>query len=91
MLFVLFNKHRAKTICHQHIQIDTGRHTKTGTDSQDSLQSGTDSDSYSREGQPKTQGEQSREFKSGLTLGQMTPKGSALLISVFNSTVMHYW
>lgn len=39
----------------------------------------------------KTQVEQSREFKLRLALGQMTPLGSALLISVHNATVMNYW
>lgn len=31
-------------------------------------------------------GEQSREFKSGLLLGHMTPRGNYLLIFVFNET-----
>lgn len=50
-----------------------------------------DSGSCSREGQLEPQEEQSREFKFGLSLSQMTPKGSATSISVFNLTVMHYW
>lgn len=68
--------------------MDTQAHTgldldiETGTDSQDSVQTGTDSDAYNRKKKKKEdtgKAKQGREFKSELIFGQMTPRGSALI------------
>ena len=89
MLSVLLKKQReSKVLCWDR-RLDADR--VMGTDSQRGIQAGTDSVSDNRQEWSKTWGEQSRKLKSGLILGQMAPRGSTLLISVLNVTLMHYW
>lgn len=61
---------------------DTQGQMDMGTKSQDSLQTGTDSDSYNRRWADGRQGDESREFQSVFAGGPVTPQGGALISSV---------
>lgn len=70
-------------------QRHTGIDTDTRTDSQDSIRSGTDLDP-SADKEWMEDGKCGAEFKSGLTLDELSPKGSAFLCFLI-ATLVHYW
>lgn len=80
----LFNKNGTDT--HESYTRQSQRHTQKGTDTdtrttdpQDSLQAGTYSDIFQVDRGRTTQEAWSREFKSGLALGQRTLRGGAFM------------